>query len=448
MDAARSSSASGISLPATGSLTQIQSAANGCSARQRSLPTPAYSESASWFEQAGHFCGPELTFPPVPDDNVSAEPLFSATQRRIIAFALTLSALLGSAVLLVGTVVVLGRSVSFFSSVLWPLATAGVLALILRPLVDWLVRRLGVRRLFAVILLYAGFALALAGLLVAVLPPLIDQTINFITYLPELWANVVAYVRLHYPHWVDVIQRQLDNPALRQVSDGFAKQAQSMVGAALPSLRAATGSLFGVVAFTTHLAIIPVYLFFFLLARGEPTRHLPEHLSFVTPTVRDDVVFLVREFVAIIEAFFRGQLIIGLIMGALLALGFTLIGLKFGLFIGLLLGLLNIVPYLGTIVGLTVTLPLAFFQPDGGWQLVGLVLLVKIIVQAIESWVLTPKIMGLQTGLHPVAIIVSVFFWGTAFHGILGMLLAIPLTAFFVTAWRLVRRKYVAAHPV
>ncbi|MND01665.1 hypothetical protein D3C83_207450 [compost metagenome] len=55
---------------------------------------------------------------------------------------------------------------------------------------------------------------------------------------------------------------------------------------------------------------------------------------------------------------------------------------------------------------------------------------------------LTPKIMGHQTGLHPVAIIVAVFFWGTAFGGVLGMLLAIPLTAFFVTVWRLVKRKY------
>ena len=69
-------------------------------------------------------------------------------------------------------------------------------------------------------------------------------------------------------------------------------------------------------------------------------------------------------------------------------------------------------------------------------------LLVKVIVQAIEGWALTPKIMGDRTGLHPVAIMVAIFFWGTAFGGVLGMLLAIPLTAFFVTAWRLARRKY------
>jgi predicted PurR-regulated permease PerM len=157
--------------------------------------------------------------------------------------------------------------------------------------------------------------------------------------------------------------------------------------------------------------------------------------------VRDDVVFLTREFISIVESFFRGQLVIGLCMGVLFALGFSLIGLKFGLFLGLALGILNIVPYLGTIIGLGVALPLAFFQ-GGGWQLVGLVLLVKAIVQCIESWVLTPKIMGHQTGLHPATIIFAVFFWGTAFHGILGVLLAVPLTAFFVTAWRLAKRKY------
>jgi predicted PurR-regulated permease PerM len=103
---------------------------------------------------------------------------------------------------------------------------------------------------------------------------------------------------------------------------------------------------------------------------------------------------------------------------------------------------LNIVPYLGTIIGLAVTLPLAFFQPGGGWQLVGLVLLVKIVVQNIEGWFLTPQIMGHRTGLHPVAIIVAIFFWSTALDGLLGLVLAIPLTAFIVTAWRLARRKY------
>jgi predicted PurR-regulated permease PerM len=76
------------------------------------------------------------------------------------------------------------------------------------------------------------------------------------------------------------------------------------------------------------------------------------------------------------------------------------------------------------------------------------VLLVKLTVQNIEGWFLTPKIMGDRTGLHPVTIIVAIFFWGTAFKGILGMILAIPLTAFFVTAWRFVNWRYFNAKRV
>lgn len=384
-------------------------------------------------------------------------PLLTPPQRRVVGFALTLLAALGSVALLVGAVIVLGRAISFFSSVLWPLAIAGVLALILRPLVEVLEQRLRLRRLTAVVVLYGAVVLALTGLLIAVLPPLIDQAVNFISYLPTLWENTLAYFRQHFPQWLDLIQRQLaklpgagddgaGSTTLRDLSGALIKQLETVLREAAPSLMAAGGGVVGVFVFLTNLAIIPVYLFFFLLARGEPADDLPQHLVFLRPRVRDDVVFLVREFVAIVVAFFRGQLLIGLIMGALLATGFSLIGLRFGLILGLVLGLLNIVPYLGTIVGLAITLPLAFFQPEGGWHLIALVLLVVVIVQLIEGWVLTPKIMGMQTGLHPVAIIVAVFFWGTAFGGVLGMLLAIPLTAFFVTAWRLIRRKYLT-HP-
>ncbi|MSU24642.1 MAG: AI-2E family transporter [Opitutus sp.] len=368
--------------------------------------------------------------------------LLSPSQRRIAAFALTLLALLGSVALLIGAIMALGQLVSFFSNVLWPLALAGVLALILRPAVELFQRRLRLRRLSAVVLLYGLAALLVGGALIFVLPPVIEQAVNFLANLGEYWTRASAYVQAHYPQWMEFSRRQLANPTIRKLADTVSTEAHGMVSLALPSLRAAGGGVLGGFAFVTHLAIVPVYLFFFLLAHGEPTEKLPGHLTFLQPDLRQDLAFLLREFVAIVESFFRGQLLIGLLMGVLLALGFTLVGLRFGLFLGLAFGLLNIVPYLGSILGLAIALPLAFFQPGGGWQLVGLVLLVKLIVQTIESWVLTPKIMGDRTGLHPVAIIVAIFFWGTAFGGVLGMLFAIPLTAFFVTAWRLAKQKY------
>jgi predicted PurR-regulated permease PerM len=372
-------------------------------------------------------------------------PLLTVSQRRVVGFALTLLAFLGSVALLIAAFMVLGRLVMFFSNVLWPLAVAGVLALMLRPLVVRLERRFKLRRVFAVVILYGTFVLAAAAVLVAILPPLIEQAIAFIAFLPALWERVSTYVTENFPDWVAIIQQQLTNPTVRQIAESIATESRTLFSHALPSLRAAFGGMIDLVAFVTHLAIIPVYLFFFLLMRGRPARSLGQQLPFLKPGTRDDVVFLVSEFVAIIEAFFRGQLLIGLSMGALYAAGFSLVGLTFSLFLGLLLGLLNIIPYLGMIIGLLLALPLAFFQPGGGWQLVGLVALVKVVVQLIESWVLTPRIMGHQTGLHPVAIIVAIFFWGTAFGGVLGMLLAVPLTAFFVTAWRLAKRKYFVA---
>jgi predicted PurR-regulated permease PerM len=371
--------------------------------------------------------------------------VLSPAQRKIAGFALTLLALVGTAALLVGTIAALGRIVGFFSGVLWPLAVAGVLALILRPVVELLEKRLRLRRLTAVVLLYGAFVLAVGAALVAFVPPVAGQIVDFIGYLPAFSASVSRYAHDHFPQWIAFAKRQLANPTVRHAADAMLAEGKTLALEALPTLKLAGGGVLGAFSFVTHLAMVPVYLYFFLLARGEPTEKLPGHLTFLRPAVREHIVFLVREFVGIVEAFFRGQLLIGLLMGVLLAIGFTIIGLKFGLVLGLALGLLNVVPYLGTILGLAAALPLALFQPGGGWHLVGLVLLVKTLVQCAESWVLTPRIMGERTGLHPVAIMVAIFFWGTAFGGVLGMLLAIPLTAFFVTAWRLAKREWFSA---
>jgi predicted PurR-regulated permease PerM len=188
--------------------------------------------------------------------------------------------------------------------------------------------------------------------------------------------------------------------------------------------------------------VAPIYFAFFLMADTSRISDLENYLPFLKSETRKDLVYLFEEFLTIIVAFFRGQLIIAFLQGLLFAIGFTLVGLKYGFVIGLTLGFLNIVPYLGNIIGLGTALPLAFFQDSGGMVRVALVLLVFAAVQMIEGYLLTPKIMGDRTGLHPVVIILAVFFWGTALNGIMGMILAIPLTAFLVVFWRLAREKY------
>ena len=371
-------------------------------------------------------------------------PLLGPAQRKLVGFALGLFALLAIIVLLAGLLVGLSRTLGYFSAVLWPLAVAGIVALILRPVVEVIERRLRVQRLTAVALLFAAFVLTFVGAAVAVTPVLVAQTLDFVDTLPRLWDQISTYTQSHAPAWIALVSAKWTNPAFTEFRDRVVGQFNGLLSALVPGIWTAMGQIRNAGGFLVGLAVVPVYLFFLLLSDTDAPARLHRLLHFLRDDIREDVVFLVQEFVGIVVAFFRGQLLIGLIMGVAYAVGFTFAGLKFGIGIGLAMGLLNIVPYLGTILGLTVALPLAFFQPAGGLWLVGLVLAVFAAVQAGEAWFLTPRIMGRQTGLHPMAIIVSVLFWGTALDGVLGMVLAIPLSAFFVTAWRLVEHKYLA----
>jgi predicted PurR-regulated permease PerM len=372
-------------------------------------------------------------------------PFFTPSQRKLVGFALGFTAFCAIGGLLYLLLSGVARFIAAFSSVIWPLAVAGIVALILRPVVAVFEKRLKISRTFAVVLLYGLFVLLLAALLFSIAPAIIAQVFDFVAYLPTLWANTIKWAETHFPQWLDIGRGYLANPAIKSAVANLTLQAEDLLGQMAPTLKSAGAGIFGLFGFAASVAVMPVYLFFFLLSDDDPTRTLPDHLPFLKKEHREDVIFLIREFLGILVAFFRGQLLIGLIMGVLLAVGFSLAGLKFGLALGLITGLLNVVPYLGSILGMSIALPLALFQPEGGTPLVGACLAVFAIVQGIEGWVLTPRIMGKQTGLHPVAIIVAVFFWGQALGGILGMMLAVPLTAFFVTAWRLLRRKYFAA---
>lgn len=375
----------------------------------------------------------------------AAEPFFSAAQRRLIAATLALVAAVLLGATIVGLFVLLQRVVSFFSGVLWPLVIAGVLALMLRPVVSLAERRLRLSRLRAVLTIYGVFLVMATGALTALIPILFEQALNLRETLPASLSAAREVLSAQFPTWYEWLREHASDERLRALAEQGAAGIGELASTGWPALREAGAWVTGLMSALAAAALVPIYLFFFLLSEKDPIRDLEEHLVFIPKGWRSDVLFLVREFVGILGSFFQGQMLIGLIMGVLLAVGFTAVGLPFGVLLGLLLGALNIVPYLGTIIGLGIVLPLAWFQPDGGLFQVGAALLVFVLVQLLESYVLTPKIMGQRTGLHPLAIIIAIFFWGTALQGLLGMILAVPLTAFFVVAWRLLRRKILDA---
>jgi predicted PurR-regulated permease PerM len=271
----------------------------------------------------------------------------------------------------------------------------------------------------------------------------IDQSNDVARRLPELIDSANQNFRSQLPEVMAFLERHdLDDALTAAVEGGRAQLADGLRSFGAGALAAGAGFL-SLIGSALAWVVLPVYFGFFVMAGGLHLGRLKGDLPFLKPETQDDLIYLIEQFIGIVVAFFRGQLIIAFLQGLLFAVGFTIAGLDYGFLIGLILGFLNIIPYLGNIVGLGVALPLALLQPDGGWARVGFVLIVFAIVQTIEGYFLTPKIMGDRTGLHPMVIIVAIFFWGTALSGLLGMILAIPLTAFLVVFWRLAKEKYV-----
>ena len=336
-----------------------------------------------------------------------------------------------------------GWLIQRFSNVLLPLAVAGVIALVLKPYHRWWEHRLRGRPVAAV---FAVF--------ISVLLPLSVAGVVFTVKAVTEAAAVVEEM----PQWLDSVQQKIEEklPAVEaywqkhHVSERLKAGIEEHGAAIVTSATRVTGlaveawgNVFKSVAGLFGWAILPIYVGFFMLGNAIEKEKFEELLPFLRESTRKDISHLVFEFVAILVSFFRGQIMIAFIQGILFAIGFSIIGLHHGFTLGLSLGFLNIIPYLGSMVGLGIALPLAFFQDGGGFLLLFLVIVMFVIVQCIEGYYLTPKIMGDRTGLHPMAIIVAIFFWGSVFGGVTGMILAIPLTAFLVVCWRLAKLKYI-----
>ncbi len=364
-------------------------------------------------------------------------------QEKIVAAGVTT---LGAGIVVAAIVILFVITTRFFqafSHVFLPLAVAAILAMVLDPWYEWLKNK-GIPDAIALVAVFASLIIPVVAILVFFGTLIASQFGDLLDQLPVFWDHFTAWVRSQQP----TISRffSADGVGIKitealQSPDGPAADAANYV---LSAVLSAGNSIASGMISLLGWVITPVYLAFFLLIpKLRPGSLSPGSFSFFREETAKDVIYLIREFFHLVVMFFRGQLLISLFQGILFSIGFSLVGLEYGIILGLILGFLNIVPFLGSMVGLSVCLPLAWFQDGGGMNLVVLTLAVFVLVQAIEGYLLTPKIMGDRTGLNPLTIIIAIFFWGAALDGILGMILAIPLTAFLVVFWRLAREKYI-----
>ncbi len=408
-------------------------------------------------------------------------PMSSPTpqQARLIWFALTLLA--GALVcgLLVGLVWGMGEVLHLLSPVLWPLAIGGVLAYLLDPLVDYLVKR-RIPRARAIVLVFATACLLVAGFFISFVPQMVGEAREFAERVPaysdkirhrlDSWATnpPVAVRRLlaardalvfrtnAVPETVDRIEVMDSGVAVKPpgaetstVSNSLSKlspetfrSVTTWMGNLLPGVGSWAADQLGRVTswlgILIGLTLVPVYAFYFLLEKKGIERQWTEYLPVRNSQFKEEVVFCLRSINDYLIVFFRSQVLVAICDGILYTVGFLIIGLPYAFLIGAIGTVLTMIPFIGAIVTCAGAIVVGF-AATGSWQMPMLVLVVFAVVQTLEGFVISPKIMGDRVGLHPLTIIVAVLVGTQLLGGLLGGVLAIPMTA----ALRVIMFRYV-----
>ncbi|MCC4586675.1 AI-2E family transporter [Xanthomonas melonis] len=312
-------------------------------------------------------------------------------------------------------------------ALLAPILTPFVLALLLAwlgdPLVDR-IERAGRSRNVAVSLVFVLATLLFVLALMILVPMIERQIMTLIEALPQMrtWAIRTAIPWLEAKTGVELMG-WLDPERLIEWIRSHWEQAG---GAAKTFFGYVSRSGFAMVTWVINLALLPILAFYFL----RDWDRLVERVAAVIPRAYIGTVSrLALESNDVLGGFIRGQFLVMLALGAIYATGLSIIGLNLGLLIGIIAGFISFIPYLGATTGIVLALLAAIVQAQGlDLKLLIGVGVVFTVGQLLESYVLTPRIVGDKIGLHPVAVIFAVMAGGQLF-GFLGMLLALPVAA-------------------
>lgn len=321
------------------------------------------------------------------------------------------------------------------SPILSPFLLAGILAYICAPLVERL-ENFGLPRLVAVPLVML-FVVAILVLLALILLPLLhEEAQQLVARLPDALALVnekaMPWLNEHFD-----IQLKLDTASLSKLLADNQDSTQLIVQKLFQSLKIGGIALFGIAA---NLFLAPVVMFYLLrdwhliLARLSAAIPRPWHTK---------TLAIVDEINAVLAEFLRGQVLVMLLLAGYYSVGLFLTGVSFALPVGILTGLLIFVPYLGFATGFILALTVALLQFAGMAPIIS-VLAIFGIGQGLESFILTPWLVGKRIGLHPLAVIFALLAFGQLF-GFFGVLLALPVSAALLVGLREVRGLYLAS---
>lgn len=319
--------------------------------------------------------------------------------------------------------------------ILTPFAVAAVFAYVCDPAVNWLVAR-RVPRAAAVLLVILALGLALLLLVLILAPMIYREGVDLARRLPDLLDLLNLRLRPWLQERFD-ISLQFDVAAVRAWVAGNWDTAQDVLGLLLARAKTGGGAA---LAFLGNLFLIPIVMFYLL-------EEWPRILAYVGDSVPRPLharsVTLITEIDRVLSEFLRGQLAVMCLLAVFYSLGLWLAGVRFALPVGVITGLLAFIPYVGFGTGLLLAILTASLQ--GGWApLIG-VGVVFGIGQLVESFILTPYLVGERIGLHPLAVIFALMAFGHLF-GFVGMLVALPVSAALLVGLREMRGAYLRSH--
>jgi predicted PurR-regulated permease PerM len=380
----------------------------------------------------------------------------TAFQRNALWTAVTALSITVIGALAIGLIYLLTQVIAFLQPILVPFAVAGVLAYLLEPGVEWLERR-GLNRQRSVLLAFAVFILAISGLGWWIVVKLDDPTAHLAKRVPVYYTKARQAVmdfsaKIEKDYDITLLPHAATIPAepaatLNVSPDGFDLQdflSENWVKTTLPKIpgmawafvKQGVGGFLGIFGFLLSFIIVPLYLYYFLIESAKIQQQWSDYLPLRASAFKDEVVNCLNEINSYLVAFFRGQLFVSVINGIATGIGLVVVGLDFGLLIGLALCVAGIIPYLGIALCWVPAVIIAAVQggsavvPGDPWWIMPLVVTgVFAVVQQIDALFITPRIVGEAVGLHPMTVIASVLVWGLLLGGLLGAILAVPLTA-------------------
>jgi len=342
-------------------------------------------------------------------------------------------------ILAVVFVVVLVWLLGYLSSALIPFVTALLMAYLFHPVTSWIEDKTGSRGV-AVLLTVLLLVGVVVGAFIVVIPMMVGELTHMGRVLGDLATNqaFAERVRAYLPPdlW-DWVREFIQSPDVKALftPEGIMTTAQSVFDKVMPGIRGIMRTAGSVMAGLIGATVILLYLIFLLADFGKIKENWQ---SYLPGKYRQSIVDFIAEFEQTMSTYFRGQIIIAMLVGVMLSIGFVIIGLPMAILLGMLTGILNIAPYLGTL-GLIIAIPLAALgslevgqSPLTG---IGLTLLVFGVVQAIQEVILVPKIQGESLGLSPWLILLALSVWGQLL-GFLGLLIALPMTCLCLSYYR------------